>query len=142
MPCPWDSSGPARPQGNSGEQGNFGAGPGVILAAKKAHAQSPHEGAADALLASQGVDLFIAGETAELQLGEQELAVAEHLEGAAGAGLDLDVFGSKVGQSGSRTESSRLVVSGDAVFDAEFHGADATEMGLRFPRKIPRARRP
>ena len=77
------------------------------------------------LALSQRVDLCVLREAAELQFGEQQLAVAEDLECPARAGFDFDVFGSQVVQSGSRTESSRFVVSGNAVFDAEFHGADA-----------------
>jgi hypothetical protein len=49
------------------------------------------------LALGQGVDLRVLREAAELQLGEQQLAVTEHLKRAAGAGFDLDVFGSKVG---------------------------------------------
>jgi hypothetical protein len=72
------------------------------------------------LAIEQGGDLRVVGKAVGLALGKQGLAIGDDLERAGSAGDEFDLDAISLYKQVPRTERTRLVVSNDAVFDADF----------------------
>src|SRR5712671_911963 len=77
------------------------------------------------------INLLVGRKPAELLLGEFQLAVDCDLERAAARPHIGDLGAGHLCEPRSRTESTRLIVSNDAVFDDDLHGG-FKPMALQF----------
>jgi hypothetical protein len=71
-----------------------------------------------------GVDFLVGGKAAQRALGESGPAVHRDLENPAAALDEFDLVPGRL-KPIPRTEGARFVVSGHAIFDADFHGASS-----------------
>ncbi len=74
----------------------------------------------NALIIEQGGDLRVAGKAVGGAFGKQGLAIGDDLERAGSARDEFDLDAISLYKQVPRTERTRLVVSNDAVFDADF----------------------
>jgi hypothetical protein len=72
------------------------------------------------LVVEQGCEFGVVGKAPGGELRVQDLAVGDYLERRAGAGDELNLDTVIRYKQVPRTERTRLVVSNDAVFDADF----------------------
>ena len=84
------------------------------------------KGGGSVLRPDQILDLIVGREAAGLALGVFQRAIDGDVELAGSANAQLDVGGAQLLEAIPHTEGLRLIVSGAAIFDQDFH---APKMG-------------
>ena len=82
--------------------------------------------------AAGGLDLGVARKPAERLFRKGEPAIDRDLENAATALDQFDLGAVSLDQNIPRTEGSRFVVSGHAVFDPDLHGFASRRLSAQF----------